>query len=74
MFLYGILTHPLNDEPTEYQSSYMAVPQAWPTSTHKKPHDSLRTGLKAALVYTYIEGGGGVEFTCTSLFTKNKLR
>jgi hypothetical protein len=36
-------------------------------------HNSLRSRLKAALVYTYIERGGGIEFTRTPLFTNNKL-
>jgi hypothetical protein len=41
--------------------------QGWPTSTHKwEPHNSLRTPLRAALVYTYFEkwwGGRWTEFT-----------
>jgi hypothetical protein len=36
-------------------------------------HTSLRTHLRAALVYTYIEELGVVELTRKSLFTDNRL-
>jgi hypothetical protein len=38
-----------------------------------RPHNSLRTRLRAALVYTYFEMGV-FQFTGTPLFIKNKLR
>jgi len=38
------------------------------------PHNLLRTGLSAALVYTCIEIGGGFKFTWKALFTVSKFR
>jgi hypothetical protein len=51
---------------------YLRAGQLEPTGG---PRNLLRTGLRAALVYTYFEmGGGGVEFTGKALFTISKLR
>jgi hypothetical protein len=51
--------------------TYITTGQLPPTAG---PRNSLRTRLRAAFVYKYIEGGTGIEVNGTPLFTDNKLR
>jgi len=59
MFLYGLVSDQPNDQPTEKGSSFLAARQGWPTPLTGKPHNSLRTRLRAALVYEFTQEGGG---------------
>jgi len=48
----------LRDKPEEVEViniGYQLLRQGWPTLTHVGPHNSLRTRLRAAVVYTCVE-------------------